>query len=126
MTGRRASNHCRWWTQILPGRWSAAGPAPEVAPRSVGEWQARKYCIVTTFIDSSFDEQATQLYRLDARPRVRRNVSNALLRLLAQLRSAPDNFFCMVAPRRNPACSALYFSGGTFRGAGHGKNARKG
>src|SRR5207245_6853118 len=67
------------------------------------------------------------VYRLDARVGLRADVSNALLRLLAESRSEKillaDH---LVAARRHVARAAVCFSRGGLFCAGHGTFARKG
>src|ERR1700730_12719820 len=69
--------------------------------------------------------EATLLYRLDARPSLRSHVSNALLRLLAQPRSAQVGSFCMVATPRYSPRATFRFSLWDFFCAGNGAPPRK-
>ena len=71
------------------------------------------------------DDETPRLHRLDARPRLRPDVSNALLRLLAQPRSAQVRRLRLVTTRRHAPRPALPLSLRHFLRAGHRASPRK-
>src|ERR1700674_830152 len=64
--------------------------------------------------DDSFRSIPACVYRLDARPGLRIDVPDALLRLLVGWRCAQKHFFYVVSTGRNSACPTVSFSRGNF------------
>src|SRR5262249_51797682 len=94
----------------------------------VGVKRASKYCIVTNsdaFISSETWPTKTCLHRLDAGVGVRSDVSDALLRLVAEPGSEAVSACGMVAFGWHAAGTAVYFLGRHLGGIGNRQTARK-